>query len=385
MDATQSNLAVQEFVELVTTPSVSGNERQIADLLLRKLRELDCLDIHEDEAGIALGGNTGNIYGVLPGELPGAILFCAHMDRGEILSAREIRPEIREGRIYSDGTTLLAADDVAGIVAILGGLRRLKRSGKPHCSVEVLFTVCEEDCAQGSLHAEYNRLNAKIGYAMDSNGNIGRIVNRMPSGAKLSVEIFGRGAHYGSAPENGVDAAQIAARILTNIRQGRIDQETVANFPVLHAGGNATYGICEYAVIKGQAQSHNHDKLLDYIRYFEAFCRQEKANTGVSVKSDSQILYRGCGIDVDSPCIRLATRALASLGVQVHADTGNACLDSHNFNAHGIQSVGLAMGYRLNHSTHEYQDIGQMLKNSELVERIVLEFSQAPEAYEVID
>lgn len=280
--------AVQEFIEFVTVHSASRNERAVADLLLTKLRELGCTDIYEDTAGDLLGGNTGNIHGILPGTLPGSLLFCAHMDRGEILSVcdREpvIRPRLQDGRICSDGTTLLAADDVAGIVAILNGLRLLKASSIPHCNVEVLFTVCEEDCALGSCHADYSRIRSRLAYAMDSNSDIGRIVNRAPSGSKLEVELFGRGAHYGSAPENGIDAALAAAKILSGIRQGHLDRETFANFPVLHAGGEATYGICEYAVIKGQVQSYDRKKLQDYIEYFMDFCRTQTEQAGIQLR-----------------------------------------------------------------------------------------------------
>ncbi len=383
MERYENDPELQGFLELVRTYSASRDERKIADILLARLKELGCTDVYEDGAGERIGGNCGNIYGVLPGSLPGALLFCSHMDRGEIISGRPIRPEVRGGRIYSDGTTILAADDVAGITAILGGLRRIAASGRPHCRVEVLFTVCEEDCAQGSRFADYSRLQAKIGYAMDSNGPVGRIVNAAPSGAKIALRLYGRGAHYGSAPENGIDASKAAARVLLALPQGRIDPDTVSNFPVLHAGSQATYGICEYAEILGQAQSHVPEKLEAYLEEVKRICEQETAGSGIRTEMDAETLYDAWSTGPDTPCMKLVTRALSQMGVTSFSERGNACLDSHHFNAHGIQSVALGMGYLRNHSNQEYQEIGEMFKNMELVERLVMTYSDETAEYAV--
>ena len=75
-------------------------------------------------------------------------MLCAHMDRVD--NGDGINHIIKDGKIMSDGTAILAADDVSGIVAILGGLRLLKESGKEHCDIEVVFTISEEKILQGS-------------------------------------------------------------------------------------------------------------------------------------------------------------------------------------------------------------------------------------------
>ncbi len=379
---------VKEFIEIATTYSASGDERKVADLLIKKLGEIGCVDIHEDDAGKKLGGNTGNVHATLPGTLPGSILFAAHMDRGEIMMVDGARPPIRpvvnakEDRIETDGTTLLAGDDIAGIMAILDALRRLKASGKPHASVEVFFSVSEEDAAKGSLYADYSRVKSKIAYALDSNGAMGKISSGFTSGAKLSVELIGRGAHYGSAPERGINAALAAAKILYTIKQGVINEKTESNFPVLHAGEEATYGICDYAVIKGQAQSHAHQELLDYIQYFERFCRASVEYTGIQLKFWHQIYYYGHKVPDDAGSVRLAWKVLSDMGKKPFTMNVKACYDSNNFILHGIDSVALGMGYYFNHSKNEYMSISQLLQNGELIANIVLEYSNNRALYE---
>ncbi len=379
---------VDEFIELVTTYSASGDERLVADILLKKLDEIGCIDIFEDDAGKAFEGNTGNIHATFPGTLPGSILFAAHMDRGEIMMENGVRPSIKpiineeEDRIETDGTTLLAADDIAGVVAILDGIRRLKESGLPHSNIEVLFTVSEEDAAQGSLNADYSKIKSKLAYAMDSNGAMGKISSGGPSGAKMSVEFIGRGAHYGSAPERGINAAMAAAKVLVNIRQGQVDDYTVCNYPVLHAGEEATYGICDYAIIKGQVQSQQHQNMLDYLDYFERFCRASVEGTGIKLKFWHEIYYKAFKTPDDAGSVRLARKVLIDMGKEPYTMDVKACLDSHNFVQNGIDSVAVGMGYYFNHSKNEYMSLSQLFENGEFIKNIVLEYSKNPSAYE---
>ena len=70
----------REFKDLVAIDSLSFQEREMADRLTEKLRELG-FEVSEDEAGEAIGGNAGNLYGFLKGSIPGKpILLSAHMD-----------------------------------------------------------------------------------------------------------------------------------------------------------------------------------------------------------------------------------------------------------------------------------------------------------------
>ena len=103
---------VQSFLEMVQINSQTKNERAIADYLKGKLQELG-LTVTEDQAGAAIGGNAGNVIGVLEGvaEKP-ALLFSAHMDR--VTPGENIKPVVEGEIIKSSGDTILVADDCAG-------------------------------------------------------------------------------------------------------------------------------------------------------------------------------------------------------------------------------------------------------------------------------
>jgi len=113
---------LSDFLEMVQADAISFDERKVADICLRKLEELGCVDICEDKAGEKVGGNTGNIFARYPGTLPGAILFSAHMDR--MPKGFGIEPVVENGIISTKGDTILAADDLGGTAAICEMLMR---------------------------------------------------------------------------------------------------------------------------------------------------------------------------------------------------------------------------------------------------------------------
>lgn len=113
------NELLEEFAGFTEIDSVSFGERRMADLLKEKLRALG-FETEEDDAGSHYGGNAGNVYGFLKGSLSGEpVLFSAHMDTVEPgIGKKAVFQE--DGRIRSDGTTVLGADDAAGLTEILG-------------------------------------------------------------------------------------------------------------------------------------------------------------------------------------------------------------------------------------------------------------------------
>lgn len=107
--------AVDEFQELTAIDAPSFGERQMADRLIVKLKELG-FEVEEDNAGKHFGGNAGNLYAYLPGDLPGdSVLLSGHMDTVEPSKGKKgIIGE--DGVIRSAGKAVLGADDVAGLV-----------------------------------------------------------------------------------------------------------------------------------------------------------------------------------------------------------------------------------------------------------------------------
>lgn len=361
---------VNTFIELARIDAASGNERGVADRLKAELAALGCTSITEDDTGKMIGGNAGSIYAVFPGDLPGWLLFCSHMDRVE--NGLGIKPQIQDGRITSDGSTILAADDLAGICAILDGLWRLKKSALPHCSVEIVFTASEEVHLEGSLHFDFSRIKSPFGFVFDSSGHTGRMVTSAPSTAELTIETYGKKAHAGAEPEKGKNALVGMAKILCGIREGRLDHETTANYAVCRAGNTATNIVCDYAKVLGEVRSRNDEKLEAYIAYFQSHCQSVAEAFGMQVKAEAKRLYKSFSVAEDAPVVRLAKSAMEKMGIAPLVQAGGGGMDANRFAEHGIPCIGIATGYFANHTTAEYLIIEDLTKAGELAEKIVL-------------
>ena len=224
---------LKEFLELVQIPVQSRDERKIADVVKQKLIDLG-LTVEEDNAGEKLGGNTGNLIGRLAGasDVP-SILLSAHLDR--VRNSGAIHPVVNEAEdlIKSDGTSILAADDVSGLCAVLDGLRRVKESGKPHGPVEVVFSVCEEIGVQGSGQLDFSKLKSKQAFVFDAPGRIGRIINQAPTKCKIEIKVHGIKAHAGNEPEKGLSAIRVAADAIMHLQEGRITPTVVSYIGVI--------------------------------------------------------------------------------------------------------------------------------------------------------
>ena len=198
---------IEDFKQLVSFDSISFHERKTADWLLARLKSMG-FSVEEDQAGAYYGGDTGNIFAVLDGELEGdPVIFCAHMDVVEPGSGKKYVLE-KDGTIHSAGDTVLGADDISGILEILYGVQLVLDSGKPHKKIEILFTIGEELYVKGSDVFDYSKVTAKQAYVLDlseeTTFNIGTIqggtaTNIVPDCCVLTGEI--RSYDHGKALE----------------------------------------------------------------------------------------------------------------------------------------------------------------------------------------
>lgn len=358
----------RELIELITTDSASRKEKAIAAKLIGKLRVLG-FTVTTDNAGEVLGGDCGNVLAWREGERPGSLLLCSHMDR--VPNGCGITPVERDGVLYSDGTTILAADDVSGICAILEGLRQAIDSGKPLPRLEVLFTVSEETGLHGGKLVDSSLLQSRLGLFFDSPGPAGRIVNAAPGYYHLGAEITGLAAHAGNEPEKGINAAKILCDMLSTLKQGRLDERTTANFPIISASARSTNIVCDAASFAGEARSRDSQRLEAYVDYFEQHCQRVAAENGAGLKLRKEEGFRAFQISEDAPVIQLARAACEKLGLPCRVEAGGGGMDANIFNAQGISCVGVATGYTKNHTKEEQLVLEDFYRAGELAAAMI--------------
>ncbi|NTU90219.1 MAG: M20/M25/M40 family metallo-hydrolase, partial [Actinobacteria bacterium] len=135
------------FLDLVRIDSPSKQEARIATYCKEVLEDAGCHVFIDDSAGLS-GSDTGNVIATLPGTAPGKVFIAAHMDN--VSPCCGVQPIIESGVVYSDGTTVLGADDKAGIAVAIEAIRTMAESEDPHPTVVALFTVQEEIGMHGS-------------------------------------------------------------------------------------------------------------------------------------------------------------------------------------------------------------------------------------------
>jgi tripeptide aminopeptidase len=365
-------LIIQEFLELVKIPVHSFRERLIADVIKTKLRDVG-LDFTEDNTGEKIGGECGNIVARFPGDpsLP-AIMFSAHMDR--VANPGRIVPIVREDedRITSEGDTILAADDVSGIVSILDGIRRVKASGVPRGDVECVFSVAEEVGLQGAFHLDVSGLRARAAYVLDCGGPLGTLVRGAPTQYTFQITISGLASHAGMAPEKGLNAINVGSHALASLREGRLSPVTTSNFGVIR-GGEATNIVCDRLEIRGEARSHDEAELNAYLGEVDSVFRAVCGARGAGLEIERHLEYPSFEVKEDDPAIALASRAMRGLGIEPLTVISGGGQDGNHFNARGITAVGVATGYDKVHTEREEQSISQLLKCGELVAAIIAE------------
>lgn len=367
---TQNAYIIETFLELVKTNVQSRNERAIADLLKQKLTDMGC-EVTEDGVGQLINGNTGNIIATLRGDSAApAVILSAHMDR--VKKGENIKPIISESKITSDGSTILAADDVAGIAAILDGIRQVKEADIPHGDIEIVFSVCEEQGVLGSRYLDFSRLKAKLAFVFDSPGAVGRIVNRAPSKSKIKVLVHGRSAHAGNEPEKGLNAIKVAAAALMQVEDGRINERLTANYGAIQGGGSINV-VCDYVEILGEVRSIATEEMREYIngikQSFAKVAQQYKTTIDVEVEE----LYETFQVGEEEVVVQVAKRALQSVGAEVSVTPGGGGMDANNFNKAGIRAIGIASGYSKNHTLDEEVSIPDLIKSGTLVKEIISE------------
>ncbi len=361
---------VNEFIEMVKVSSLSLNEGKFASLLAEKLKTLG-FEVHIDKAGEMTGGNTGNVLGRLKGTLDAQpVLLCAHMDT--VTPGENINPVIRDGVIYSDGTTVLGGDDKAGIASILEAVRYIKENNIPHGDIEVAFTISEEGGMLGAKNLDYSWLISKFAFVLDSGGKIGNVIIQAPAQIKTLTTIKGKAAHAGVAPEKGISAIQVAARAIDNMKLLRIDEETTANVGKI-CGGSVPNIVCDKVELAMEARSLVRRKAEAQAKHMLECIENACREFGAEHETEQYLNYPELNLSKDADVIKLVDAAIRRIGLETHLESTGGGSDTNIMSGKGLEAVTLAIGMSNVHTTSENIAIADMEKTAELVAAIIQE------------
>lgn len=240
----------QSDPESTATPSTE-KQKDLGNLLAQELRDLGLADAHLDEHGY--------VYATLPantGKTVPVVCFCSHMDTSPDCSGKDVKPQIVKNYqggdillpgdssqvirfaehpslarqighdiVTTDGTTLLGADNKAGVAEIMDAVQVLLANPQiKHGAIKILFTP-DEEIGRGVDKVDLKKLGADVAYTIDGE-SAGSIEDESFSADAATIHIRGVSAHPGMAKGKMEHAIKIAARIVERLPQDTLTPET---------------------------------------------------------------------------------------------------------------------------------------------------------------
>lgn len=360
---------IQElFLSLCSLDSISFHEKHVMHRVKLELQRMG-FEVSEDGAAEAIGGTSGNLYGILKGNSDReALLFSSHMDTVEPGQGK--KAQLDGDRITSDGTTVLGADDVCGIVEILEGIRLAEEEAAEHGDIEVLFTVAEEVYGQGARVFDYDRIRARDAYVLDMSGAPGEAARKAPSIVSFDMQVKGMTAHAGYAPEDGINALQAAARAIARIPQGHVTDTATLNIGTLQAGEgrNIVAGNCRCS---GEVRSFNHEEALKCVKQVREVFQEETQKIGAELDFEQKVHIRAYETPEDAEVCRRFQAACKNLGFSGELKETHGGSDNNIFAEKGLSGIVLSCGMHRTHSTEEYTSLSEMEAGARLVAAII--------------
>jgi len=337
------------FFELVRIDSPSGEETKVAQYIVKYLKQFKIKSTKD---------SNGNIIVKVPGQ-GRPLMLAAHMDT--VNPGKGILPVIKNDVIRSKGDTVLGADDKAGITIILEALRYLKEKNIKHSPLELVFTREEETGLIGASKLNYKKLSAKEALVLDSDGAPGGITIAAPFLYLMDIEVTGKAAHAGAAPEKGISAIQIAGKAIAELKLGRINKSTSNNIGIID-GGNARNVVPDIVKIKAEARSHKLETAQKQVDLFnKVFKKYVRAYKGkLKFKASLEVLgYKYSRTDEFIKSIVITNK---KLNIRTRFEVSGGVSEASIYTGKGIKAIDISAGYLNMHSTKESIKLAHMLK-----------------------
>ncbi|MDR1733770.1 MAG: M20/M25/M40 family metallo-hydrolase [Oscillospiraceae bacterium] len=357
----------ETFTELAEIYSPSKREEAMYSCLKGKLENLGLQT--QTDSPAPWGGSCGNLYAFWEGTgMP--LLLSAHMDTVEPAKGKRLIYNSADGTFRSDGTTILGADDCAGLAIILEAIARIKESGAAHRPAEILFTAAEEIYGLGAAAADYARLSAKEALVLDLDGPIGSSAIAAPTILSFTATIRGKAAHAGFASRDGVHAIQAAAKGIATLHLGEPEPGLTCNIGLIQ-GGIARNIVPDTCAVSGEIRALRHEKALALRDAVRSVFATEAAAVGASVGWEEQIVLHAFAADPAAPICRAFASACQAEGLpcDLHPTMGGS--DMNHFAQHGITGLVAACSMHDVHSTREWASLTEMEDCTRLVVRVL--------------
>ena len=366
-----------------TSPSTE-KQLDLARLLRDELEEIGLDDVKLDEFGY--------VYGSLPGSASAPpVGLIAHVDTSPDVTGTGVDPIVHAGYdggrielpkegvfldpeelpllqkkighdiVTTDGSTLLGADDKAGVAEIMAAVAYLKEHPElEHAPIRVCFTV-DEEVAGGADHLDLEAFGARYAYTLDG-AEIGEIEAETFNATKVLVAIRGRSTHPGTAKGQLVNAVKLAADFVAALPRDALSPETTEEREgFVHP--HKIIGGAEETYVEFIVRDHDAAKLeehLGLIRTLAGEIGEREPRAAVQITEEEQYRNMGEVIDKHPEVIEAAEEAVRRIGVEPVHTIIRGGTDGARLSHRGLPTPNLFTGGSEYHSRREWASVQDM-------------------------
>lgn len=368
-----------------TCPSTM-KQKNLGKLLVEELLAMGIKDAELDALGY--------VYATIPSKttknVP-TICFCSHMDTSPDCSGENVNPIINtkyDGKdivlindktqiikfaehpdlaaqigndiITTDGTTLLGADNKAGLAEIMDAANYLMTHPEvKHGAIRILFTP-DEEIGRGADNVDVKKLNAQFGYTMDGE-SLGHLENETFSADGVSIIIKGIPTHPGFAKDKMEHSIKIASEIITRIPKDKTPETTEKKQPFIHPTSIA--GGLEQVEIKFIIRAFDNATLVELEKELEEITKSVLSNykkSSYEFKVSQQYRNMKDVLDTCYHVVEYALEAISRTGVKPVLSSIRGGTDGSRLSFMGLPCPNIYAGEHAFHSKLEWVSVQDM-------------------------
>jgi tripeptide aminopeptidase len=386
----------------VARPSTE-KQLDLSRLLVEELRELGLTDAELNE------GHT--VFATLPGTVDAPVVgLIAHVDTTPDVVGANVSPIVHEAwggdpivlpgdprqvldpavlpalaarvghdLVTSDGTTLLGADDKAGIAEIMAAVGRLAANGDgPRAPIRVAFTV-DEEVGRGAEDFDLEAFGADVAYTLDGS-DLGELEVETFSAASVRVTIRGLSVHPGTAKGKLVNAVKLASELVLSLPQERLSPETTEGREG-YVHPHRISGNAEEAIVDFIARDHDDELLTEHVELLrelagEVVVREPRAHVDVEVRDSYRNMRRF--IEENPRVVEAALEAIRRAGVEPRLAITRGGTDGAVLSAQGLPTPNLFTGGQEYHSVREWASVQDMAAAAATIVELAGVWAESP-------
>ena len=377
-----------------TSPSTE-RQKDLGNVLMQELEALHLEDVHMDDCG--------NVLATLPaseGVDAPVIALIAHMDTAEEVSGANVKARVIENYdgedivlnkelgivtdvenfpilkkfkgktlIVTDGTTLLGADDKAGVAEIMQAAEDIIKNNLPHGEIHIAFTP-DEEIGAGPDKFDVKGFGCDFAYTLDG-GELGGLDYENFNGTSADVEITGRSVHPGSAKNKMINASRVAMEFASLLPSREVPENTEGYEGFAHL--NNMEGDVEHAHLHYIIRDHDRDLLearKDKFNLAAEFINRKYGLELVKVTLKDAYSNMKEMILPHQEILDVARAAMRKNGVEPVTTPIRGGTDGARLSFMGLPCPNLCTGGELAHGRNEFAVLEEMETIVEIVKSI---------------